>query len=97
MPLKSYLKHAGGQILSKKAEPNYQRIADDWFYNFQIISNFILKIILKIYLKSNFEILFNRGTLISLAAFVDSIHANNEKERWQNAPSPDSNAHLERL
>ena len=39
----------------------------------------------------------NRGTLISLAAFVDTIHANSEKERWQNALLPESNAHMERL
>ena len=31
----SYLMRAGGQILRKKAEPNHQRIAYDWFCNFQ--------------------------------------------------------------
>ena len=35
MHLQSYLMRAGGQILRKKAEPNHQRIADDWFCNFQ--------------------------------------------------------------
>ena len=35
--------------------------------------------------------------LISLAAFVDQINMNNEKERWQNAPLPESNAHMEQL
>ena len=39
----------------------------------------------------------NCGTLISLAAFVDPVHVNNEKERWQNAPLPESNAHIEWL
>ena len=73
MHLQSYLMRAGGQILRKKAEPNHQRIADDWFCNFQSC------------------------TLISLGAFVDPIHVNNEKERWQNAPLPESNVHTERL
>ena len=41
--------------------------------------------------------IFIRGTLINLAAFVDSIHVNIEKERCQNAPLPESNAHMERL
>ena len=45
---------------------------------------------------TNFTI-SNRGTLISLVAFVDPIHVNNEKERWQNAPLPESYAHTERL
>ena len=36
MYLRSYLMPAGGQILWKKAEPNHQRIADDWFCNFQM-------------------------------------------------------------
>ena len=34
MHLQSYSMRAGGQILWKKAEPNHQRIADDWFCNF---------------------------------------------------------------
>ena len=42
-------------------------------------------------------VISNRGTLISLAAFVDPIHVNNEKKRWQNAPLQESNAHMERL
>ena len=33
MHLQSYLKRAGGQILWKKAGPNYQRIANNWFCN----------------------------------------------------------------
>ena len=33
--LQSYLMRAGTQILWKKVEPNHQRIADDWFCNFQ--------------------------------------------------------------
>ena len=36
MQLQSYLMRAGGQILWKKVEPNHQRIADDWFCNFQL-------------------------------------------------------------
>ena len=35
MHLRSYLMLAGGQILWKKAKPNHQRIADDWFCSFQ--------------------------------------------------------------
>ena len=73
MDLQSYLMTAGGQILSKKAEPKHQQIADD------------------------FAISIHTTTLINLAAFVDPIHVSNEKERWQNAPLPESNAHMERL
>ena len=36
MNLQSYLMRTGGQILWKKAEPNHQRITDDWFCNFQL-------------------------------------------------------------
>ena len=39
----------------------------------------------------------NCGRLINLATFVDPIYVNNEKERWQNAPLQESNAHIERL
>ena len=35
MHLHSHLMRAGGQILWKKTEPSHQRIADDWFCNFQ--------------------------------------------------------------
>ena len=39
----------------------------------------------------------NWGTLISLPAFVDPIRVNKEKERWQKAPLPKTNAHMEQL
>ena len=35
MHLQSYLMLAGGQILWQKAQPNHQRIAGDWFCNYQ--------------------------------------------------------------
>ena len=37
------------------------------------------------------------GTLVTLVAFVDSIHVNNEKKKRQNAPLPEFNAHIEKL
>ena len=73
MHVQSYLMCAGVQILRKKAETNYQRIAHDFFA------------------------VSNRGTFISLAAFVNSIHVNNEKERRQNTPLQESYAHIEWL
>ena len=42
-------------------------------------------------------VISNRGTLITLAAFVNPIHVNNEKERWKNAPLPESNTDINRL
>ena len=39
MHLQSYLLRAGGQILWKKAEPNHQRKADDWFLQFPIVAH----------------------------------------------------------
>jgi len=39
----------------------------------------------------------NRGTLVGLTALVYLVHVNYEKERRQNAPLPETNAHMEWL
>ena len=65
MQLRSNLMRPGGQVLWKKAEPNHQQSLPERKLFYYQATDFTIS---------------NRGTLISLAAFVDPILLKNQEK-----------------